>query len=132
MRPSQILLGALVLGALVATIATYRRRRIRPVVTLLWSAIWLTALAAITVPDATAMLARALGIGRGVDVVIYLSVPLGFYLVFRLYEKIERLNRELTKVVRHLALRERPVAPPAPREIRAGLDRERRVSRRER
>jgi hypothetical protein len=41
-----------------------------------------------------------------VDVVIYLSVPLGFYLVFRVYEKMDRLDHDLTKIVRYLALRE--------------------------
>jgi hypothetical protein len=113
MRPSQILLDTLVLLALIATVGKYRERRIRLIEAVLWSSIWLTGLVLITVPDATTVLAHALGIGRGVDVVIYLSIPFGFYLVFRLYEKIDRLNRDLTKVVRHLALSDR--TPPARR-----------------
>ncbi len=110
MRPSQILLDTLLLLALLATIGKYRERRIRPVEAGLWSGIWLTGIVLVTLPDATTVLARVLGIGRGVDVVIYLSVPVGFYLVFRLYEKIERVNHDLTKIVRHLALEARAPA----------------------
>lgn len=106
MRPSQVLLDALLLFALAVTMAKYVQRRIKPVEAFLWSCIWIAALIVVTLPDATTLLARALGIGRGVDVVIYLSVPLGFYLVFRLYEKLDRLEHDLTKVVRHLALKE--------------------------
>jgi len=107
MRPSQILLDTFLLLALLATIGKYRDRRISRIEAFLWSSIWITALVFVTLPETTAMLARALRIGRGVDVVIYLSVPFGFYLMLRLYEKIDRLNRDLTEIVRHLALRDR-------------------------
>lgn len=106
MRPSQILLDALLLLALGGTVAKYAQRKIKPVEAVLWSCIWIAAMTVITLPEATTLVAHVLGIGRGVDVVIYLSVPLGFYLVFRVYEKMDRLDHDLTKIVRYLALRE--------------------------
>jgi len=104
MKPIQIVLDLLVLLALTVTVLKYKQRRIKPLEALLWTYIWLTAVVLITLPDTAAVLARALGIGRGVDVVMYVSIMLGFYLVFRLYEKIDRLEHELTAIVRHLAL----------------------------
>jgi hypothetical protein len=110
MRPGQIILDTLLLLALLATIRKYRERRITRVEVFKWSCIWLAAIVVVTLPETTAVLAQALRVGRGVDVVLYASVPFGFYLVFRLYEKIDRMDHDLTKLVRHLALRDTATA----------------------
>ena len=51
------------------------------------------------------MLANRLGIGRGSDLVIYISIAVLFFLLFRVHIAIERVNREVTKVVRDRALK---------------------------
>ena len=51
-------------------------------------------------PSTSTVFANILGISRGVDVLIYLSLPLLFYLVFLLYVRLEELNKKLTKMVR--------------------------------
>jgi len=51
-------------------------------------------------------LAILLGVGRGVDTAMYLSLLLIFYLQFRSFAKIEDMDRQLTRVVRANALRE--------------------------
>jgi hypothetical protein len=51
-------------------------------------------------------LARWLGVGRGVDTAMYLSILTVFYLIFRSFAKIEDLDRQITKIVRANALRE--------------------------
>ncbi len=56
-------------------------------------------------PSSSSYLARLLGVSRGVDVLIYLSLPLLFYFVFILYAKLEEMNKKLTKLVREDALR---------------------------
>ena len=57
-------------------------------------------------PQWTNDLARALGIGRGADLVLY-GVALAFLAAcFYFYQKTRRLEADLTGVVRHLALRE--------------------------
>jgi len=71
-----------------------------------WSLVWFCAAVAIIKPELTDTVARALGIGRGADIVMYCSVVtmmVGFMVV---YVRLRRLQRELTLVVRHLALRE--------------------------
>jgi|SRR3989338_5251906 len=71
-----------------------------------WVIFWLLADVAVIWPNSTTLLANALGIGRGSDLVIYISLALLFFLIFKLYIKIESLNRDVTKVVRDRALRD--------------------------
>ena len=56
-------------------------------------------------PNLTARVAELLGVGRGADVIVYASLAALFFIVFRLMVKIEKLNREITKVVRNDALK---------------------------
>lgn len=55
-------------------------------------------------PQTTDVIASKLGVGRGVDVVIYVSLMVLFYVVFRLFIKIEEVEREITTLVRKLAI----------------------------
>ena len=55
-------------------------------------------------PQTADALARVVGVGRGADVVIYLSLIAIFYLIFRLYVKIEQVEGEITRLVRKLSL----------------------------
>lgn len=71
-----------------------------------WLIIWVIVVVVFWLPQTTSYLAALLGIGRGVDLAVYLSVILLFYLIFRLYLKIDRQQKDITKIVRHLALDE--------------------------
>jgi len=52
-------------------------------------------------------LATLTGVGRGVDVVIYVAIIILFYLLYRLYIKIENIEREITLIVREIAILEK-------------------------
>jgi len=69
-----------------------------------WAAIWLLALTAVAKPELTQEIANKLGIGRGVDAAIYISIVLLFYLNFRDNVLIENLRHEITKLTREIAL----------------------------
>ena len=71
-----------------------------------WLGIWIIVLVVFWLPQTTSYLANFLGIGRGVDLAVYVSVLLLFYLIFRLYLKIDKQQKEITKIVRHLALKD--------------------------
>lgn len=64
------------------------------------------ALAGVLEPGLTSYVARRLGIGRGTDVVLYLSIALLFYLIFRLSIALEEIRREITELVRKIALKD--------------------------
>jgi hypothetical protein len=71
-----------------------------------WLLLWIAAAVAIAKPSITAVIAHALGIGRGADLVFYCSI-LGMLVAFFLvYTRFKRLEREITRLVRHLAIRD--------------------------
>lgn len=72
-----------------------------------WSIIWLAVAALAWYPNSSQVLADVLGIGRGVDLLIYCALVFLFFTIFRLNIKIESLQRDITKVVRRAALDER-------------------------
>jgi len=99
----QITLFAIAL-ALCATIVAMVRGRARPGEGLLLALVLASAAAAIAWPEATSRIARALGIGRGADLVLYSTVVamgVGFWMV---YIRLRQLRRDITLLVRHLAL----------------------------
>ncbi len=70
-----------------------------------WVLVWLAAGVAIAWPNVTTKVAHLLGIRRGADLVLYCAVVVmlvGFLMVF---VRLRRLQRELTLIVRHLAIR---------------------------
>ena len=66
--------------------------------------LWSLATVAILMPELTTIAAVKLGIGRGTDLLVYLSA-IGFLLAFfYFYQKCRRLESDLTQVVRNLAI----------------------------
>lgn len=72
---------------------------------LFWSLVWLAAGTIIINPYWTTYIAKQIGIQRGTDVVIYLSIALLFYLIFRTNILIENLREEITKLTRIITLK---------------------------
>ena len=71
-----------------------------------WCFVFGTAIILVLFPGLSGKVAATLGIGRGVDVVIYVSIVLLFYLVFRLYIYLEDLKREITQLISNIALKD--------------------------
>jgi hypothetical protein len=98
----QIVVGLLLLATLAAMYKGWTSRRGG----LLWLAVWLAAALAIHWPWVTSRIARALNIGRGADLVFYCAVVamlIGFWI---LYVRLRRMRRDITLLVRHLAIHE--------------------------
>ncbi len=74
---------------------------------LFWIFIWLAVILSVVFPNTLGHLAKITGVGRGVDVIIYLSIIVLFYMVYRNYIKMENMEREITKLVREIAIIER-------------------------
>lgn len=69
-----------------------------------WIVVWGLALVAVIKPGVTTTIANRLGIGRGVDAALYISIVLLFYLNFRSNVMMENLRHEITKLTREIAL----------------------------
>ena len=78
---------------------------------LLRLAAWAAAAVTIAEPDLLQAVATVLGIGRAADVVLYLTALGGLWVAFYLYTRCLRLEREITALTRHLAIRD--ATPPA-------------------
>ena len=71
---------------------------------LFWGIFWGIALIFIWLPTNTIdKVGQLFGVGRGIDVLVYLSIIFLFYYIFKQNEKINKLEKEITKLVRRLA-----------------------------
>jgi len=68
--------------------------------------IWIAAAAAIANPNLTQVIARFAGIDRGADLVSYLFAMSFLATSFYYYSRYVRLQRQVTEIVRHLAILE--------------------------
>jgi len=100
----QVILIVFIFFAVLRTVERYRARAIPTRWFIFWVLFWVTVAVAVLVPKTTEYLARLVGVGRGVDAVLYFAVVTVFYLVFRLFVRLERIERDITKIVRELAL----------------------------
>jgi hypothetical protein len=55
-------------------------------------------------PTVANHLAHLVGIGRGVDLIIYLAIPALALLILLLFARTRELNRNLTETIRELAI----------------------------
>lgn len=104
--PIQLILLAFVLFAASRAVLRFQGGSIHFGGMVFWLTIWSAALLAIFFPQQTTELARIAGIGRGADVVIYISLTLLFYLVFRLHVYLEDLRTQLSTLIREISLLE--------------------------
>lgn len=103
--PVQILLLLFVLFAASRAIMQFRGGTIRFGALSFWLLIWGVALIAIFYPEETSKIAQILGIGRGVDIVVYSSIAILFYLVFRLHVYQENIRTEISRLIREISLK---------------------------
>lgn len=85
----------------------YRAKKINIKELVFWTIFWLAVGLVVLWPQSINILADYLGVGRGVDVVIYLSLLLVFYIIFRIFVRFDKLEKDITKITRHLALEEK-------------------------
>ncbi len=104
---TQIFLAIFLLFAVSRVILRFRSSELSLFGFIFWSGIFGVATVVVLFPGLTSSIAAALGIGRGADVVVYISVALLFYLVFRLYIYIEDLRHDITKIIGKIALKEK-------------------------
>jgi small membrane protein len=75
---------------------------------LFWLIFWLMAAALIISLRLIDRLVAGLGFtGSGIEVLLYLSVAILFYFVFRLRLKLEKIEKDITKIVKNIALKDK-------------------------
>ena len=72
----------------------------------LWSLLWGAGLIVSIKPDLTTVIAQMLGIGRGADLVFYCGIVVTLVGFLMVYLRLRRLRRDVTLMVRHVAILE--------------------------
>ena len=106
MSAIQIVLVAFAVFAFSRAVMGLRRGTLTVGPFALWALFWIAVIVVALRPETTAAVARVAGVGRGADLAIYLALMLVFFLLFRLFARIEELERQLTRLVRAQALKD--------------------------
>jgi len=79
-------------------------KKIKKTNALLWIVVFGAILVLSLMPKAMSIISKIFGVQRGVDLFIYISIILLFYLSFKVYMILETLNQDITKCVREIAI----------------------------
>lgn len=92
--------------------AIFRRPRFRTDL-LVRALVWSAGALAIADPLITVRIAQKVGIERGTDLVIYVFALAFLGTSFFFYSRMIRMQRQITELIRHIALREAEQKPPS-------------------
>lgn len=70
-----------------------------------WNFVWLAVIIVAFLPNLSLQFANIFGVQRGTDFFSYIGLVILFYLVFRIYVKQEKIERDITKIVRGMSFR---------------------------
>lgn len=68
-----------------------------------WGIIWVSILAFVFDPKISDEIAKFVGLQRGTDTIFFFAIILLFYLIFRLYVKIDKVDKDVTKIVTEIS-----------------------------
>ena len=110
----QIGLVVFILFAASRVFLRFKEKKIGWKVFIFWMGIWTLGTIAILSPATTEYFADLFGIGRAVDLILYVSTALLFYLIFRIYVKLNQIDSNITKIVRNSAIEKAKKNEPKP------------------
>lgn len=102
----QILLVLLILFIVSRLVIRFKNKQIGIFNFFVWFVFWIAGIGVIVYPQSSDYVARALGVGRGADVVVYISLVLLFYFVFYITVRLRIIEQQITKIVRKISLGE--------------------------
>lgn len=99
----QFLIIALAIFALLRNAVSFKENKISFKIFLFWLILWSALIILAFLPDITVIFSKALGVGRGTDVAVYFSIILIFFLLYRTIIRLEKIEYEITQIVRENA-----------------------------
>ncbi|HPI67532.1 MAG TPA: DUF2304 family protein [bacterium] len=103
----QILISLFALFSLSRLFIKMRQSGSKLSASLLWFIFWLAVGIIVWIPSFTTTVANFLGIGRGADLVLYLGLIIVFYLIFKIYARLEKIEKNITTLVREITLKDK-------------------------
>lgn len=102
----QIILLIIGIAGILFGIYQFKKDSFSNMVVSLWLLIWLAIIIITLFPDLTTVVANIFGIGRGLDSVYIISILFLFYIIFKLYNMVEKEKKRINELVSELALKE--------------------------
>lgn len=102
----QAILTIIIIGLLIRGVVVLRKRQLSLYVSMAWALLWLAALIVVLWPDLTSQIAVAVGIGRGADLVVYVSVLTIFGILFKILVHFDSIDQRITHLAQSMALRD--------------------------
>lgn len=81
---------------------------------LFWSLLWIAVIVFSIQPQWTTTVAQFLGIARGADFVFLSGTIVLMYLLFRLYIKVDNIDKDITRLIVKSALQDAQKTKPSP------------------
>ena len=103
----QVIIIAFVFFVLVKLTIRYKADDITNREFVIWLVFWFIVVAATLMPHKTDVVAQWVGVGRGADLLTYVSVIVLFFIIFRILVWLEKIDRDITGIVRAIALLDR-------------------------
>jgi len=100
----QIFFGTIVVLIILKNFFAYKRKELKTSKFVVFFLFWLSVLLAIIFPEETNKIAHFFNITRGADFFVYISIIVIFYLLFKVYNRLENIEANITKIVREIAL----------------------------
>ena len=104
MTTFQVILLVVLVAAALLVLASLLRGMLSLVAGLGWLVVMGVGVVAVIRPSLTTDVAKVLGIGRGVDLLLYCTIVVSMLGFLLFYIRLRRLRREMTLLVRRLAV----------------------------
>lgn len=98
--PIQIILLAVIATLLVAAWRRVGQGGVSRLTAVAWTLFWAGAAVIVLRPELASSVARTLGVGRGADAVVYIAIVGLYWLMFRVFLRLDRMERDMTALVR--------------------------------
>ena len=101
----KIIIIAFILFVLYKTFLRFKQEDITIREFVIWTILWALVIVATLVPQQTDQIAQFVGVERGADLLVYLSIIVLFFAVFKIIVKQEKISRNITEIVRNTAIK---------------------------
>ena len=102
----QLFLVSIISGILIVGLRKKSSREASPALRLFWILFWVGSAIIVLRPEITSRIAQLVGVGRGADLVIYSAILFLTAIVFTLLFWVDSIEESVTKIFRHMALKE--------------------------
>ena len=100
----QILVAIVAILAIFLVFDRFRRKRTSIPTFLMWVVLWVLIAIFAIMPETSNVLAKIIGIGRGLDLILIFAIIGSYYLIFRVYLKLEKIEQDITELVRKISM----------------------------